>query len=227
MTTEACPLSGDRSSLFFESKMENAKYFRCPRCEAVFLSRENRLSAEDEKDRYSLHQNNPKDQAYRKFLSQLQIPLLERIKDNSSGLDYGSGPGPTLAKMFQEEGHLMSNYDPFFAPNKAVLKKSYDFIGCSETAEHFHNPDKEFSKLSEMLLPGGILGLMTLLLKENENFELWHYRKDPTHVFFYTVGTLEFIKENYFTKLEIISNRVALFKKSSYRSFSLFLNTNP
>jgi len=51
--------------------------------------------------------NSPDDPRYRAFLSRLFIPLNERIAPESCGLDFGSGPGPTLSVMFEEQGHTM------------------------------------------------------------------------------------------------------------------------
>ena len=31
-------------------------------------------------------------------------PLIKELKENSTGLDYGCGPGPALAKMLKEKG---------------------------------------------------------------------------------------------------------------------------
>ena len=61
------------------------------------------------------------------------------------GLDFGCGPGPALANMMQSDGYEMEIYDPFFFPNKDALSKKYDFITCTETAEHFFNPHDELN----------------------------------------------------------------------------------
>jgi hypothetical protein len=42
--------------------------------------------------------------------------------------------------MLAEAGHAMALYDPFFRPDPAALERDYDFITCTETAEHFHHP---------------------------------------------------------------------------------------
>jgi hypothetical protein len=63
------------------------------------------LSEDEEKSRYDTHNNDPKDVRYRQFLSQLSEPLLKKISDNSFGLDFGAGPGPTLSLMLEDYGH--------------------------------------------------------------------------------------------------------------------------
>ena len=49
----------------------------------------------------------------------------------------------------------MKLYDPFFYPDKSVLKAHYDFIACTERAEHFHDPFAEFDRLDSLLKPKG------------------------------------------------------------------------
>jgi hypothetical protein len=48
----------------------------------------------------------------------------------------------------------MRNFDPFFAPDRASLRRTYDVIACSETAEHFDCPGDEFQRLDRLLRPG-------------------------------------------------------------------------
>ena len=50
------------------------------------------------------------------------LPLIERIKLNSIGLDYGCGPGPALSLMLREKGYQMFNYDPFSIQKKSIKK---------------------------------------------------------------------------------------------------------
>ena len=54
---------------------------------------------------------------YREFLSRLEHPPnVPKLPAAAEGLDFGSGPGPTLSVMLEEQGYRMSLYDPFFAP---------------------------------------------------------------------------------------------------------------
>jgi 2-polyprenyl-3-methyl-5-hydroxy-6-metoxy-1,4-benzoquinol methylase len=108
----------------------------------------------------------------------------------------------------------MAVYDPFFAPDRAVLDRSYDFISCTETAEHFHNPADEFDRLEGLLRPGGWLALMTCLHTEETNFGKWYYRKDPTHVVFYAAQTMRQIATIRGWSYEFPANNVVLMRKS-------------
>ena len=51
--------------------------------------------------------------------------------------------------------YLIDLYDPFFFPNKEIFSKTYDFITCTETAEHFFNPKKEFDLINTLLKKDG------------------------------------------------------------------------
>ena len=112
-------------------------------------------------------------------------------------------------------GIKMNCYDIYFFPNNDVLDLQYDFIGASEVCEHFYNPKKEFELLQSLLKPKGILFIMTLLYDDSIDFSNWSYKIDPTHVFFYTKKTIDWICQNYgFTLLEIDKRLVVIQKDS-------------
>lgn len=189
------------------------KYFGCSNCGLYFADPYTRLPLNEEKKRYDLHENDPTDPRYREFLSQIYDPMAKRLSPGVFGLDYGCGPGPTLHLMFEEAGFKMNIFDPFYQPDNVVLKRYYDFIVTTETAEHFYHPAEEFDRLWEILNPGGILGIMTMQLQELSTFDSWYYRKDDTHVVFYQAQTFEWLSKKYGAKLELISDRVILMHK--------------
>jgi 2-polyprenyl-3-methyl-5-hydroxy-6-metoxy-1,4-benzoquinol methylase len=168
-------------------------YWRCDQCQARGLNPAHYRDAATERAEYDKHQNDIHDPGYRAFLDRLAAPLRTRLTPTARGLDYGCGPGPALAHMLREAGHDMATYDPFYAADATVLDAQYDFITCTETAEHFHAPADEFDRLGAMLRPGGWLALMTTFQTEDARFASWHYRMDPTHVVFYRAATLTHI----------------------------------
>jgi len=109
----ACPVCRAPSPAHF-LRVDERDYLRCRSCEARFLDPDQRPGPTDERAHYLLHENNPGDPRYRKFLSRLVKPLLEKLGPQCRGLDYGCGPGPALAAMLREAGHDMALYDPFF-----------------------------------------------------------------------------------------------------------------
>jgi hypothetical protein len=181
----------------------------------VFADPQSRPTRDQEKQHYDQHQNDPHDGRYRRFLSRLFEPLNSRLPLPSQGLDFGSGPGPTLSRMFAEAGHDMEIYDPIYAPNPSVLQRQYDFVTVSEVAEHFHHPGREFSLLWKLLRPGGWLGVMTKRLPDATAFASWHYKRDPTHVSFFSLETFAWLAEALAAEWTVAGDDVVLFRRPS------------
>ncbi|ATE62750.1 methyltransferase type 12 [Thauera sinica] len=188
-------------------------YGRCDACEATFMLPAQHPSKEAERAEYVLHRNDPLDEGYRRFLDRLARPLLARLGRAGEGLDYGCGPGPLLAGMLGEAGHSVALYDPFFAPDEAVLRRSYDFVTCTEVVEHFHRPAAEFARLDALLRPGGWLGIMTCFQTDDARFARWHYRRDPTHVAFYREATFRVLARRRGWQCEFPAKDVVLMHK--------------
>ena len=207
-----CPLCHSEPIRQF-AIIDSNTYWRCDVCHLTFLSSESYLSSEDELARYLLHENSPEDCRYRKFLSRLTDYLIPKLQPGAKGLDFGSGPGPTLSVMLEEAGFFMDIYDPYFAADTAPLEREYDFITCTETVEHFYHPATEFHRFDRMLRHCGWLGIMTEVLKSDEDFANWWYHREPTHVCFYKQKTMDWIATQYGWRVEYPRKNVTLFYK--------------
>jgi SAM-dependent methyltransferase len=209
-----CPLckSGD-IDLF--QKAHHREYYTCGICLLVFLDPAQRLSFEDEISRYEAHENGPENRGYVDFLNRVAEPLTKVLRLGAMGLDYGSGPGPTLSEMLEKKGFPTANYDPHFAPDRSVLRRSYDFITCTETLEHFFYPDEELGRMNHLLRPGGWLAVMTEVWVESRCLSEWSYARDPTHVCFYHRQTMDWIAEQFGWHLQSPQANVFLFEKQS------------
>lgn len=181
---QLCPLCHTAIEDIFHADARRT-YCRCPQCMLVFVPPDQYPSTEAERAEYDLHRNSPDDEGYRRFLGRLFDPLQARLAPGSSGLDFGSGPGPTLSVMLTEAGHSMRIYDKFYAPDTSVFDRQYDFITATEVVEHLHQPDFELARIWNCLKPGGLLGIMTKLVIDRNAFADWHYKNDPTHVLFF------------------------------------------
>ena len=210
--TISCPLCGTAGAAPL-GVLAGRAYAVCTRCGLAFMLRAHLPSREAELEVYTLHENDVQDPRYRAFLDRLALPLLERLAAGARGLDYGAGPGPALVAMLRERGHEMALFDPFFAPDRRVLGERYDFVTCTETAEHFHDPAAEFTLLAGLLAPGGWLGVMTQVIPHDRQFLDWHYVRDPTHVCFYADRTFEWIAAHLGWRLERPAPSVALFNR--------------
>lgn len=207
-----CPLCEDEYSAHYY-KDKKRDYFQCSRCKLVFVPAIQRLDNESEKAIYDKHENDPSDEGYRRFLSRFSQPLIEKISPESTGLDFGCGPGPVLSMMLQEAGHNMTLYDTYYYPNKQVLECSYDFITATEVIEHLYYPNKVWQQWLNLVKPGGWIGVMTKLVRDVEAFSTWHYKNDLTHVCFYSRETFHYLAERDKLQLEFVGNDVILLRK--------------
>ncbi len=217
-----CPLcTGQHTAQFAQAARRD--YLICQTCALVWLQPDQRPSLTEERAEYALHENDPADARYRKHLQKLTAPLLARLPQGMKtgpgsaalGLDFGSGPGPTISVMLGEQGFDVTNYDPAFAPDKSLLGRRYDFITCTEAAEHFHNPAREFALLARLLKPGGVIGLMTSLRlpgpsTAETDFANWYYIRERSHVCFYAPQTMHWIAVRHGWQAEIISAELVI-----------------
>lgn len=195
------------------AEIRASRYFRCGVCHLTFLAPEQRPGKEAARAHYGTHENDAADPRYRRFLDRLAAPLAERLAPGAEGLDFGAGPAPALAEMLRERGFRVRVYDPLFAPHQDALRRTYDFIACSETAEHFFDPSAEFARLDAMLRSGGWLGVMTEMLEDDASFTTWRYARDPTHICFYRAATMMWIAEHFGWRLHSPARNVTLFGK--------------
>lgn len=211
MIVDSCPLcAAGGQALFFSDRRRD--YWQCPRCELVHVPKAQRLDRDGELAEYLKHQNSPEDAGYRRFLSRLFLPLNQRLPAHSQGLDFGCGPGPTLSLMFEEQGHSVALYDPFFADRPELLEREYDFVTATEVLEHLHEPGRELTRLWRCLRPGGYLGVMTKRVLSREAFANWHYKNDPTHVCFFSESSFSYLAETLNAELEFPAADVALLR---------------
>ena len=207
-----CPLCGAAHCALFR-QVDGLDYYRCQQCRLTFQAPDTLPDPAQEKAQYDLHDNNPNDDGYRRFLDQLAAPLRERLTPGARGLDFGCGPGPALATMMVEHGHPCATYDPLYAPDRSVLDQQYDFVTCTEVLEHLHQPHREWARFAQLVKPGGWLGLMTRWLTDDDAFPRWHYRRDPTHVCFWQPKTFAWLAKQQGWSVTLVGNPVVLMQR--------------
>ncbi|MCC6208714.1 MAG: class I SAM-dependent methyltransferase [Gammaproteobacteria bacterium] len=210
--SDACPLCGAPEAAPHHRDGVRA-YLRCAACGLIHVPARHHLTADREKQRYDLHNNDPADAGYRRFLAQLLEPLALRLAPGATGIDYGCGPGPALAMMLEQAGFPMRLYDPYYAPDPGVLRREYDFLTSTEAAEHFARPDREWQRIVSLVRPGGWIGIMTSLHDSVPSFADWHYKNDPTHVCFYARQTFEWLADRHRLMPRILSDSVILLQR--------------
>lgn len=208
--TMVCPLCSSKNSNDY-AQDDKREFYRCIQCDLIFVDPKYWPEKSEEKRIYDQHQNHPADQGYRKFLSQLSDPMIERLKLGAKGLDFGCGPGPTLSVLFEERAFKMNLYDPFYFANEEVLREEYDFITCTEVFEHLQSPMKELELLLSLLKSGGLLGLMTKMTDEVRDFPSWYYKNDMTHICFYSKNTFRYLAKRFFLGLDFYGDNTIIF----------------
>jgi SAM-dependent methyltransferase len=212
MSRLRCPLCATAGApLAFAAHRRS--YYRCGECDLLFVAAADRPSPEVERAVYEQHDNDPADPGYRAFLDRLAAPLVARLEPGARGLDYGCGPGPALAAMLTEAGYPTAVYDPLFAPDRAPLARRYDFVTCTETVEHFHDPAAELARMGALVAPGGWLAVMTALVDARLG-PRWWYLRDPTHVCCYSLATMRWLAARFGWRLEHPAANVVLFRKA-------------
>lgn len=182
-------------------------YFHCFCCDLRFLDPARRLLPDEEFARYRTHENDLNDPRYVQFMKPM-MDRARRLPKSSRVLDFGCGSQAVLKHVLEPEGYMVENYDAFFFPDEAVLESTFDFIAAIEVLEHIYEPARALTRLRKCLAPSGRLGLMTVMYQPGQDFENWYYRRDPTHVAFYSTQTFAYIRVHFgFQRLEILSDR--------------------
>ena len=213
MHAPPCRLCGSSDTrLLYEGP--SRPFHHCRVCDLVFVPERFLLSPEAERERYLLHENDPADEGYRTWLRNLLDEVTPLVAPGAEGLDYGCGAPAVLVMMLRERGFRVEGWDLYFAPDATLLERTYDFVTCSETAEHFREPLAEFERLGRLLRPGAVLGVMTQMLADWCGFRDWHYHSDATHVCFYSQRTMRRIGERFGWCVSFPREHVAVFRKA-------------
>lgn len=197
-----------------KNNLLSSKYFYCSHCNFRYLNPKLRLSVAEEKQRYHFHENDKENPAYQKFVGPLFEKVLDLIPIGSRGLDFGSGKSSAMAHLLTQAGYTIDLYDPCFFPDTLENKPNYSFVYASEVIEHLHNPVLEFRLVHSVLKPKGIFAVMTHFFEPGMDFDSWYYRKDPTHVCFFSEQSLNAIaRESGFAVLEVQGRVAVLVRK--------------
>lgn len=196
-------------------KPEPVVYHVCKTCELIRKAPFSHPSHKDEKTLYTHHNNSMENVGYVNMFNRFIAAAVDPFITTGSGLDFGSGPGPVLYELLKQKGFTMTHYDPYFHKDETALNTTYDLITSTEVFEHLSDPLTTFKTLANMLNKNGILAIMTSFHPKNdETFLSWWYRRDPTHIAFYTEKTFEHLT-NATNLTQIYSNHknIIVFKK--------------
>jgi hypothetical protein len=194
-----CKICGNKVNII--EVIKKPIYYYCKECELIFMDESFYLSSEEEKLRYTKHNNSITDDGYvNMFLNFIDEAVKPFVKKGDA-LDFGCGPGPVLSKLLKENNFETDIYDPYFFPDRVYLGKKYDLIACTEVIEHTKNPLYVFNFFSNYLKTRGKLALMTLFHSGVESFVDWWYRQDSTHICFFSLKTFQYLAESNYYKI--------------------------
>ncbi len=182
--------------------LQKGNYYHCGSCDLIFLPANQMPPPSKERQRYLEHDNTFATSGYVSMFEDFIADYIKPYKSKiTTALDFGCGPGPVLAAMLKEEGIKVDIYDPYFFPGEKHLKNQYDLITSTEVFEHLTRPAQEIRKLLDLLRPDKYLALMTSLHPGPQKLGQWNYRKDDTHITFYSWETMNWIEKNFPVKI--------------------------
>jgi hypothetical protein len=191
-------------------------YYRCDVCGFVFLDDKYMVNAIEEKSKYNQHNNSLENEGYVQMFEEfIDISIAPYMNNISTALDFGSGPEPVFSKLLERRGLDVDIYDLYYSPKKVYEHKNYDLITSTEVFEHLSKPLEILELLVKTLNSNGYIVLMTKFPPEDDKeFLAWWYRRDPTHISFFTPKSFELMAEKVGLKvLKTINENIVVFQK--------------
>ena len=210
-----CKICHADVTLLNDSK-KGLSYYRCCSCGFLYLDDKFIVNNEREKSQYAMHKNSFESLGYVKMFEDfIEKAILPYEKDINNVLEFGCGSGPVLAELLRRNGLTVDIYDLYFYPEKVYEGKQYDLITSTEVFEHLKNPVEVLKMLVEHTNDHGYIILMTKFPpKEDKAFLAWWYRRDPTHISFFTPKSFEVMAEKLGLKvIKTIDENIVVFQK--------------
>lgn len=210
-----CKICKEVSTLIQDPK-KDLVYYRCTSCGFVSLDDQHIIDSVQEKEQYDLHNNGFESRGYvQMFEDFIKLAIEPYSKNIQTALEFGSGPGPVLSKLLENRGLEVDIYDLYYSPLKVYERKAYDLITSTEVFEHLQKPLEVLELLVEHTKQNGYIVLMTKFPpKDDKEFLAWWYRRDPTHISFFTPQSFEVMAEKVGLKvLQTINQNIVVFQK--------------
>lgn len=205
------------STTDIHDEKKRVTYYRCSVCGFVFLDDAFIVDEVREKKQYDQHKNGLENEGYVQMFEEfIEISIAPYLNDTiKTALDFGSGPGPVLSTLLQRRGLVVDIYDLYYAPKKVYKNKKYHLITSTEVFEHLHKPLEVLRLLAEHTHSGGYIVLMTKSPpKDDQAFLAWWYRRDPTHISFFTPQSFEIMADKVALRLlETVHDNIVIFQK--------------
>ncbi len=207
------PIDGACRELKLEKGVEH--FFRCDGCGSVFVPERLHLDEDNERERYGEHNNQADNEGYRGYLSSVADKVASVVPDFETKriLDYGAGENFVLTTLLKERNIIAEPYDPNYE-SLATIDGEFDVIIACESIEHFRDPLAEFEKMTSHLKSGGHIWIRTEHLESAPYFSAWWYKNDPTHIFFYSEKTMNWLGKRFGLDLVMYDEKnISMFQK--------------
>ena len=210
-----CKVCQENTSSMKDVKKELV-YYRCISCGFVSLDDACMVDNTTERKHYEKHNNTLECTGYVQMFEEfINISVLEYKESIQTVLDFGCGEEAVLAHLLEEKGFEVDVYDIYFHSKKVYEHKQYDLIISTEVFEHLQEPKVVLKTLVHSLNSNGYIILMTKFPpKDDKEFLAWWYRRDITHISFFTPKSLEVMgNEVGLRVLKTINENVVIFQK--------------
>ena len=202
-----CKICGGSTHRLIDPQVK-AEYDVCEQCDFIYKISPFHLSNEEENEQYDLHENTMENEGYVNIFRTLISDYVQELDIKGNVLEFGSGPNPIFKNLLVEAGYNVFDFDPFYNDNEEYKKHTYQLITSNEVFEHFANPLKEMEHLVSLLKTDGYMLISTHFRPGNESLFLnWWYRRDSTHISFYSIKTFEYICQLYGLKIVTHDNK--------------------
>ena len=199
-----------------QDKRRAIGYFRCESCGFIALDEVHLIDAKSERQHYEKHENSLACDGYvRMFEEFIEIAILPYHAKSDTVLDFGCGHTPVLTELLKRHGFSVDIYDIYFYPEKIYKDKEYNMIISTEVFEHLKSPMETLQELVSSLKMGGYIILMTQFPhKTDEEFLEWWYRRDVTHISFFTPHSFEIMAKRVGLNLiKTMNDNIVVFQK--------------
>ncbi len=213
--SKVCKICSSATSHIRESR-KKLDYYRCQHCGFIYLDDKHIVDSQTEKSHYDKHQNSFESLGYvdifEKFIDKVIEPYLKNIE---SALEFGCGSGPVLAELLRRKGLEVDQYDLYYFPKKVYEGKKYDLITSTEVFEHLKEPTTILQTLANSINSRGYIVIMTQFPPYHDSdFLNWWYRRDITHISFFTPKSFEIMGNSMGLKrINVFAPNVVVFQK--------------
>ncbi len=210
-----CRICGQNTKKIVDIK-KDITYYRCKSCGFIYLDNKNIIDSCSEKKHYEKHNNGFDSLGYVKMFEDfIDVAIEPYIKSIKTALDFGCGKGPVLAELLHRKGIEVDKYDIYFYPKEVYKGKKYDLITSTEVFEHIKEPIESLKLLSQYTNKNGYIILMTKFPPLNKDeFLNWWYRRDITHISFFTPKSFEIMAKKMDLKIvKTLNNNIVIFQK--------------